>query len=257
MRASRFLALPVITLGFLAAGSMPAAADEGVWQADLAPANNSGTSGHASVEVHGSEATVTVQVNGAAAQWQGAPFPHAQHIHIGGAGLCAGPEADADGDGAVSSMEGMPLTGSISTSLTLSGDTGPTSSTAVDRFPAGPAYSYERTVPLDAATLQALQAGTATFEVHGVDPALLSSAAQAKPSPEDPSLPLAATLPAACGTLMPSQVSGLPAGAADAGITTASDTGHPADAALPLAGALAVGLAAAGMLLPRRGRSQN
>ena len=46
--------------------------------------------------------------------------------------------------------------------------------------------------------------------VHGLDPATLPAAAQSKPSDLVPSLPLAATSPALCGTLTASQMSACP-----------------------------------------------
>ena len=260
MKSSKLLLAPAVLLGALMLSAAPAAAEGGSWQAELAPTNNSGTSGQAQVHVHGNEATVSLQVSGAAEIWQGAPFPHTQHIHIGALGVCAGPEADADGDGVVSSPEGAPLTGMPRLSLTLSGDTGPGSAVAVDRFPGGGAYSYESTVPLDAETMAALRAGTAAVEVHGVDPARLPAGAQQKASPENPALPLAATLPAACGTLQPSQVGAMPRGGAAAGVEAAPAGGAegaaagngPAAAALVGAGAAAALAAGAGLAAKRR-----
>ncbi|MCC9178541.1 hypothetical protein [Arthrobacter sp. zg-Y750] len=247
MKTRKLFLVPAAVLGALVVAAGPAAAEDGTWQAELAPANNSGTSGSVMVEVHGSEATVHMSVTGAAETWRGAPFPHTQHIHVGGQGVCAGPESDSDGDGVVSSPEGAPLTGHISTSLTISGDTSPASAVAVDRFPGGGSYSYERTVILDPETMAALQAGTAAVEMHGVDPALLPAAAQQKTSPEDPSLPLAATLPAACGVLMPSQLDGMPRGGAAAGVEVDTAAQGAAAYTAPGAGAAlgAAGLAAA------------
>lgn len=262
MKTSKLLLAPAVLLGALTFSAAPAAAADGTWQAELAPANNSGTSGHAQVHVSGNQATVSVEVTGAAEIWQGAAFPHTQHIHIGGQGVCAGPGADADGDGVVSSPEGAPLTGHPRVSLTLSGDTGPGSAVAVDRFPAGGSYSYERTVSLDAETMAALQAGTAALEMHGVDPARLPLAAQQKASTEDPSLPLAATLPAACGTLMPSQVGAMPRGGAAAGVEVnleaegaqIRDDAADGTAGVSIAGATlaAAGLAAGAVLAAKR-----
>lgn len=242
MKTSLFIAAPAAALGALALAAGPAAAQDGSYQASLAPANNSGTSGQVMIDIRGQEATITMNVSGAAEIWQNAPFPHGQHIHIGGQGICPGPEADADGDGVVSSPEGEPLAGTIAASLTLEGDTSPASAVAIDRFPAGGAYSYNRTITLDAATIQAIQAGTATVEVHGVDPNLLPPAAQQKASPEAPSLPLAATLSAACGTLTASQVSGPMPGAPDTGIEGPQRTG---DGTAALAAAAGIGAAAA------------
>jgi hypothetical protein len=247
MKAKTLLLAPAVALGALTFAAGPAVAQDGVWQADLAPANNSGTGGQAVIEIHGEQATVSMNVSGAAEIWMNAPFPHGQHIHIGGQGVCPGPAADTDGDGVVSSPEGEPYAGAISTSLTVQGDTSPASAVATDRFPAGAAYTYERTLTLDPATIEAVRAGTATVEVHGVDPNKLPPAARDKMSPEAPALPLAATLSAACGTLVASQVGGpLPDGAPDTGVETRTPTdgtGIVAAAALGLL--LAAGAAAA------------
>jgi hypothetical protein len=242
MKKSALLAAPALAL---AAVTLPAtaatAADTWSFHAELAPVNNSTAAGHAAVEVTGQEATVTVEVAGAPALFQGAPYPHAQHIHIGGQGVCAPPSADADGDGAVSSMEGQPWTGGIGTALTTSGDTTPASAVAVDRFPAGEAYTYQRTFPVDGATLTALQNGTAVVNVHGADPATLSAAAQAKVNPMAPALPLASDIPIACGVLAPAQMA-MPEGPADTGVETAA-TGSDARG---LAGAAVLGMLALG-----------
>jgi hypothetical protein len=252
VKTSTLLAVPAVAFGALTMAAVPAAAEDGTYQASLAPANNSGTSGQAMVEVHGQQATVTMNVSGAAQIWNNAPFPHGQHIHIGGQGVCPGPQADTDGDGVVSSPEGEPFAGKIAVSLTLEGDTSPDSAVAVDRFPAGGAYTYNRTITLDAATLEAIRAGTATVEVHGVDPNKLPAAAQQKASTEDPSLPLAATLSAACGTLTASQVSGPMPGAPDTGIEGAGQNDDGPAALAAAAGLGAVVVAAAAVAVRRR-----
>jgi hypothetical protein len=257
MKPQTFLIAPAVALGAMALAAGPAAAQDGVWQANLAPANNSGTAGQAMIEIHGQQATVSMNVSGAAEIWMNAPFPHGQHIHIGGQGVCPGPTADANGDGVVSSPEGEPFAGAVSTSLTVQGDTSPASMVATDRFPGGGAYTYERTLTLDAATIQAIQAGTATVEVHGVDPNKLPAAAQNEMSPEAPGLPLAATLPAACGTLVASQIAGpMPGQAPETGIETPVQTGENA---IPLVAGLGVLLAAgtAAAAVSRRSASKD
>jgi hypothetical protein len=222
MNTKMLLAAPALALGALSMAAAPAAAHEGdMWssQATLNTLNSSGTTGQAMVDVHGTEATVTVEVSGAAETFMDGPFPHAQHIHIAAQGTCPGPEADTDGDGVVSTTEGHPFYGHIGTSLTTEGDTGADSGLAVDRFPGGSAYSYERTFELDAETAESLKNGTAVVVVHGVDPAKMPAAAAEKMSDLDPSLPAAATLPAACGTLASSQMGAMPEGGADTGVT--------------------------------------
>ncbi|MGQ1838327.1 hypothetical protein ACT4S2_07685 [Kocuria turfanensis] len=252
MRKSTFLAVPTLALGALTLAAAPASAHaEDMWssQATLNTLNNSGTTGDVMVDVHGTEATVTMNVTGAAETFMDGPFPHAQHIHIHGQGTCPGPEADADGDGVVNTTEGHPSYGMIGTSLTLEGDTSPDSGLAVDRFPGGSAYTYERTFELDAATAEALQSGTAVVVVHGVDPAKMPAAAAEKMSDLDPSLPAAATLPAACGTLATSQMGAMPEGGADTGVP--QETGSGAETAA-LGGGLLAAVAGGAWALRRR-----
>ncbi len=256
MRKSTFLAVPTLALGALTLAAAPAAAHaEDSWssQATLSALNDSGTTGEVMVDVHGTEATVTMNVTGAAETFMDGPFPHAQHIHIHGQGTCPGPEADTDGDGVVNTTEGHPSYGMIGTSLTLEGDTSPDSGLAVERFPGGSAYTYERTFELDPATAQALQAGTAVVVVHGVDPAKMPAAAAEKMSDLDPSLPAAATLPAACGTLAASQMGAMPEGGADTGVTQQTGTGTAA--AIAVAGAGAMAVAGSALVARRRARA--
>lgn len=239
MRKSQFLTVPATAIGILALSASPALAHNGVdhsagemhestytaepssaWSAmtTLDALNNSGTTGDVMVDVNGNQATVTMEVTGAAETFMDGPFPHAQHIHIGADGVCPPPEADTDGDGAVNVAEGMPFYGDIATSLTTEGDSSADSALAVERFPGGSAYTYERTLTIDDTTSQAIQDGTAVIVVHGVDPTKLSEEAQGKQSELDDSLPLAATLPAACGALNTSQMEAMPEGGADTGV---------------------------------------
>ncbi|TDL46549.1 hypothetical protein [Kocuria rosea] len=254
----RLLAVPTLALGAMTLSGAPALAadhaqDSWSTQATLNTLNNSGTTGQAMVDVQGNQATVTVDVSGAAETFMDGPFPHAQHIHIHGQGTCPGPEADTDGDGVVNTTEGHPSYGMIGTSLTTEGDTSPDSGLAVERFPGGSAYSYERTFELDAPTTEALKSGTAVIVVHGVDPAKMPAAAAEKMSDLDPALPAAATLPAACGTLTATQMGAMPEGGADTGVETA--TGNGAVAGIAVAGAGALALAGSALVARRRARA--
>jgi hypothetical protein len=80
--------------------------------------------------------------------------PHAQHIHGDMTGsmefFCPPPSADDDGDGQVSTEEGVPMYGGVVVALTTSGDTTGDSVLALDRFPVADAngdMDYERTIP--------------------------------------------------------------------------------------------------------------
>ena len=246
MRKSAMFAVPVLALGGLAMSAAPAMADNhdvDSWsvQTSLGELNNSGTSGDVMIDLQGNEAHVTMNVTGAAETFMDGPFPHAQHIHIGAQGLCPGPDADTDGDGVVSTPEGEPFYGPIGASLTLEGDTSPDSGLAIEDFPGGSEYTYERTFELSDDVVASSEDGTAVAVVHGVDPELLPAEAAEKQSELDPELPLAATLPAACGTLTASQMEQMPEGGADTGAPVQQDS----SAGLALGGG-ALALAALG-----------
>ncbi|MFI7742845.1 hypothetical protein [Kocuria rhizosphaericola] len=254
MRKSMLLTVPTLALGALTMAAAPAAAHEGdMWssQATLNTLNNSGTTGDVMVDLHGAEATVKMNVSGAAETFMDGPFPHAQHIHSPeqAAAECPPASADTDGDGVVNTPEGQPFYGGILTSLTTEGDTSPDSALAVERFPGGGAYTYERTMELDAETQAAVEDGTAVVVVHGVDPTLLPAAAAEKMSPLNPDLPLAATLPAACGVLTAAQMDAMPEGGADTGV--AQETGSTTEA-VALGGGILAAVAGGAWALRRR-----
>ncbi|KLU08836.1 hypothetical protein [Kocuria sp. SM24M-10] len=258
MHKKMLFAAPALALGALSMAAAPAAAhaeDSWSFQTTLNTLNGSGTTGQAMVDLHGTEATVTINVSGAAETFMDGPFPHAQHFHIGAQGMCPGPDADTDGDGVVSTPEGQPFYGMIGTSLTTEGDTSADSGLAVERFPGGSAYTYERTFEVSPEAAEAIKNGTASVVVHGVDPTLLPAAAAEKQSSLNPDLPLAATLPAACGTLSASQMGAMPDGGADTGVAQQTgDTGNTAGYAVAGAGVLAV---AGSALLARRRTAGN
>jgi hypothetical protein len=249
MNKSTLLAASSVAVGLvlLAMPGIASAADTGSYQAKLAALNNSSGSGTLMLQLTGNQATVTEHVTGLADMFNGAPFPHVQHIHIGAKGACPTMADDADKDGVISTTEGVPSYGGIGATLTTSGDTSPAAGTTLTVAPSGASFDYSRTFTLDAATLASVTAGTGVIVVHGLDPATLPAAAQSKPSDIVPSLPLAATSPALCGTLKASQMSGMPSGSAATGggsTAGAEDQGLLAGgAALVAAGAVVGGLA--------------
>ncbi|SES37182.1 hypothetical protein SAMN05216188_1431, partial [Lentzea xinjiangensis] len=87
-------------------------------------------------------------------------------------------------------------------SLTTSGDTSPASGLAVDRFPApgGTSYDYRRSITVTADVASNIRNGKAVLVVHGIDPNRSGAYDGSAPSDLDPSLPLEATSPAACGS---------------------------------------------------------
>lgn len=258
MKKSLLLAAPSVALG-IAVMAMPgiaSAADSTSYQAKLGALNGSGASGTVMIQMNGDQATVTEKVTGLAGMFNGAPYPHVQHIHIGAKGECPTPAADTDKDGVISTTEGAPAYGAIGTTLSTSGDTSPAAGTTLTVAPSGASFTYNRTFALDAKTMESLKAGTAVVVVHGLDPATLSAAAQSKPSDLVPSLPLAATSPALCGALTASQMGSMPSGSAATG--GGSTAGVEDQGLMALGGGLlAAGAVAGGLAVRRRSAAQN
>ncbi|HEX2856598.1 MAG TPA: hypothetical protein VHO26_03830 [Propionibacteriaceae bacterium] len=177
-------------------------ADPGqTYTAMLNPVNGSGGSGMVKIWLNGDQAKVTENWSGLASTFSGAPYPHVQHIHIGGQGQCPTMSADTNGDGVISTTEGVPAYGGVSTTLSVTGDTSAAAATNLKIAPSGSSTNYSRTITLDGKTVAALHKGNAVVVVHGLDPATLSKKAQQEKSDLVPSLPLAATSPALCGVL--------------------------------------------------------
>lgn len=201
------LALAVAPMGTAAAQGA-----DGSYQTTLNAINGSGGSGSAMVTVDGDQATVKLNWSGLAQTFDGNPYPHVQHIHIGGRGECPDPSADQNGDGIVDTPEGQPAYGEIGTTLSTKGDTGPGAGTNIKVAPSGSSTNYSRTFTLNQETRDALANGTGVIVVHGLNPADLSDEAANAKSSLVPELPLAATAPALCGAL-----SGMPSGGVDTG----------------------------------------
>lgn len=245
----RFLAVPTLALGALALSGAPAMAADESYQSTLGQVNGSSASGTVTVDVTGNQAHAVLKVSGLAPTFMDAPYPHVQHIHGGAKGECPAPGADKDGDGVVSTTEGAPSYGGIVTTLSTSGDTSPAAGLDLKVAGQGASYTIDRTFELNAETKAALKAGTAVVVVHGLDPATLSAAGQAAKSDLAPTLPLAATSPALCGTLAVGQMS-MPVGGADTGVaqnTTGTDAGT-----LALGGGLVLAAVAGGAYVVRR-----
>ena len=102
----------------------------------------------------------------------------------------------------MNTSEGHPFYGHIGTSLTTHGDTSPASGLAIDRFPTldGRSYFYKRTITVTAEVASNIRHGKGVLVVHGIDPNRSGVYDGSAPSDLDPSLPLEATSPAACGT---------------------------------------------------------
>jgi len=237
------LAAAAVPLAFAAGPAMAASGTS--YQATLNPLNHQSGSGVLMLTLNGNTATVTESWSGLASTFNGSPFPHVQHIHIGAQGVCPSPSADKNGDGVVSTTEGGPAYGAIGTTLSTKGDTSPAAGTNIKIAPAGSSTNYHRTITLDPKVVQSLQDDTAVIVVHGDDPATLSKKAQGEKSDLVPSLPLAATSPALCGALH-----AMPAGGVATG--TGSTAGLEESNLLLLAGGLFVAGAGTALYTVRR-----
>ena len=242
MKKSLRLLVPLAAASIAMAMTPVAAhADGGTsYQATLNQLNNSGGSGMATVTLDGDEATVTLSYTGLATTFKDGPFPHVQHIHIGGKGQCPTKANDKNGDGVVSTPEGGSSYGAVGTSLTSKGDTSADSATKLDVVPSGGSANYKRTFKLNDETMASVKDGIGVVVVHGLDPSTLSKKAQKAKSPLVPELPLAATAPALCGALSTS-----PAGGAGTG--TGSTAGFENAGLLGFGGLLIAGGAVAGL----------
>jgi hypothetical protein len=244
------IAVPLMAAAIpVALAAAPAnAADSGSsYQTTLNPLNHSTGSGMATITLNGDSADITVDWSGLASTFNGAPYPHVQHIHVGGAGMCPTTSADKNGDGVISTTEGGPAYGGIGTTLSEHGDTSPAAGTNIKIAPSGGSTSYHRVIQVTPSVASAIKGGTAVIVVHGLDPSTLSKKAQGEKSDLVPSLPLAATSPALCGVL-----TAMPVGGADTG--TGSTAGVEHEGMLAGGGALVLGGLAAGGFAARRRR---
>lgn len=183
-----------------------------VYQAQLAQLNSSGDSGTVTVKmVDGNTVTVSIKTTGVSPN-----LPHAQHLHIGGQGVCPAPSASG-ADKFLNSVEGIPSYGPVKVALTTNGAVDEKSGLAVDRFPVANAQgvvNYERTFDLPAGTTIE-QVSKAVVVQHGISELFGDKAKYdgEMKSSLDPKLPLEATIPASCGALTAAPVGGAGAGA--------------------------------------------
>ena len=154
MRHPRILAasgVAAVAAVLTVASGGPAQADE-VVLFQLNETNHSGATALATVTVHNDGSMhVSIQGHGLTPNQ-----PHAQHLHGGMTGgmefFCPPASADKDGDGQVSTEEGVPMYGGVVVALTTRGDTSAKSVLDLDRAPVADKYgelSYERTIPAD------------------------------------------------------------------------------------------------------------
>ncbi|WNI27516.1 hypothetical protein [Streptomyces sp. ITFR-6] len=241
-------AVPAVAHDGHAAGSTTKAADGDTYQIDLNQLNNSGASGTAMVSVEGDKLTVKIEAEGLVPGQ-----PHAQHIHGSTDGhdfRCPDMSADKDGDGIVSTAEGLPVYGDINISLTTKGDTSKDSGLAVDRMPVADKdgkLSYSRTIPVPHAVTEHIK--DLHVVQHGIDPNGNAKYDFGKGKSElDPKLPQEATAPASCGMVKGAAVGSMPAGGVETGGGSTAGVESPG---LFAAGGAAV-LAAGGLFVVRR-----
>ncbi|RZE02402.1 hypothetical protein C0Q64_11965 [Streptomyces albidoflavus] len=244
--ATAVIVAPGVVLAPTASAGSAPADDTLHLQAHLSPVPFSKVtgSGTATVTLKGNQATVALKARGLLA---GAP--HAQHFHIAAKGQC--PPASAartvNGMKSVFTTDGAPFYGAIGTSLTTTGDTGPDSGLAVDRFPVGSKIDYHRTITVTPEAAKSLRDGTAVVVVHGIDVNGNGKYDDVLgPSDLDPKLPAEATNPALCGSLATTAQ-----GAVEGGMG-----GSHAQEGSTLAGTAGAALLAAGGALYLRRRAQ-
>lgn len=235
----------IVGLPFAAAA--PASAqDEGTeLSADLSQLNDSGVSGTAWGMLEGNMLEIKVEADGLLAD-----SPHAQHIHIGGEGVCPDPNMEGTGfEGAIRTTDAAGAYGGVQVSLTQEpGETGPEAALDVANFPTGPTVNYERTIELPEDVAASIAAGDGVVVLHGVDHDGSGAYDGDIESDLDPSLPSEATDPAACGEFDVAQMSMPEDGVATGGGATQGTE----NAGLLALGAVALGAGAFGVAATRR-----
>ncbi len=191
-----------------------------VLRADLHELNDSGAWGSAIAVVKGKKIVhMSVRARGLSPD-----APHAQHIHYGEQALneCPTLAQDANNDGRVNTVEGIPAYGPVVVSLNTTGDTSPGSFLDVDRFPVSKngKYNYSRNnIPFTAVEgtgypgpngtgtakqiAEAVRAGEGVLVIHGVDYDGSGDYSFSKEGASElnSKLPAEATDPTACGVL--------------------------------------------------------
>ena len=191
-----------------------------VLNADLEELNGSGASGKARVLLRGDEILrIKVRAEGLLAG-----VPHAQHIHFGEQAFheCPTLAQDANDDGRINTLEGVPAYGPVVVSLNTTGDTTPASLLDVTRFPVADEkgrIDYRRShigftdvagtghggaVGTAEQIRESIRDGEGVLVIHGLDYDGNGTYNFSDPegaSELDDSLPAEATDPAVCGVL--------------------------------------------------------
>lgn len=214
MTSTRFAGATVAAAAAMALAVGPAFAAEGAVSANLKPVDGNGVngSGTAMVRVSGTMITVTMAASGLLPDQ-----PHAAHIHFGASARheCPTLAEDTNGDGHLTTTEGVPAYGPVVVSLTKTGDTSAKSALAVDRFSTAPggSISYERgSINVAPEVATAIADGKAVIVVHGVDYNKDGKYSGTVKSDLNPALPTEATDPALCGALRVAPTGGMATG---------------------------------------------
>lgn len=250
MRLRRTLLVLPAAAALLLAVPTAAFADESV-RVKLLELNHSGASGTATLTAMADgDLKVSIRSTGLVPN-----SPHAQHLHGSTMGMdfhCPDMSADKDGNGYVSTEEGMPIYGDIFVSLTTKGEVDKASGLAIDRMPTADAkgnLAYDRTIPaadLPPGTVTHLKDlhivehgvdanGNHKYDLAGLGESTLAKSAGLSGIPEE------ATDPALCGMVSGAAAGSVPVG----GVATGDGSTRNASVAWYGAGGLAL-LAALG-----------
>lgn len=269
------LSLALAASGAAMASTTQSSSGTATYQASLQPVVSNtpsgAASGHLTLQLNGSQATISEQVSGLGAtlptstktlsalhipaSLAGAAFPHVQHIHGNANGTC--PTSSDAVNGLITVTAAAHDYGPILTTLSKTGSTAASAGTDVTIAPSGGSYTYSRTITLDSTTLNAIKNGTAVIVVHGLNPANAPKASLTTPNSVGLKLPgetqdvaAIATAPALCGAL-----TSMPAGAPATGAGGTAGLQH--EGLFAVGGAMLLGgLAVGGMAYTRRRRSQ-
>jgi hypothetical protein len=222
--------------------------------------NNSGASGNATLTaMDNGDLKISIRSTGLVPN-----SPHAQHLHGSTSGMdfhCPDMSADTNGNGYLTTEEGMPDYGDIFVSLTTKGDTSKASGLAVDRMPTADAKGslrYDRTIAsadLPKGTIEHLKDlhvvehgidanGNGKYDLGRLGESTLATSAGLSGIPEE------ATDPATCGMVAGAAVGSVPVG----GVATGDGSTRDRAAVWYGTGGLAL-LAALGIVVITRRRS--
>lgn len=253
-RTARLTALVALPAALSLAAATPALAHDGehsgtskaaaagqAYQINLEGLNKSGSQGTALLSLDGTKLTVKIEAKGLVPGQ-----PHAQHIHGSTDGHdfhCPDTSADKNGDGIVTTAEGLPSYGDINISLTTKGDTSKKSGLAVERMPAAKGdgtLSYSRTITVSQDVADHIK--DLHVVQHGIDANDNDKYDFGKGKSElDPKLPQEATAPANCGMVKGAAVGSMPVGGVETGAGSTQGVESPGLLAAGTAALLAAG----------------